>query len=534
MKKRIAAMLLSVLLIAALLPNIALSPIASDLSGECGEELTWSFEPQTGVLTLSGSGEMYNYQMGKAPWQAYGSQILELSLPEGMTRIGSHGFCNLSGVRELHLPETLETIELCAFIDCTALTALEIPDSVTLINDNAFMGCSGLETVKLSAALDSVNPAVFSSCTGLKEMDFPEGMTEICEYAFNGCTGLQKLSFPSTMKEIGRRAFGDCSSLEKLKLPNNLQSIGSLAFQGCTGLDSVTIPNSVETVGSGAFMDCTGLREVILRNPNCLIGVADGRAQTSDSGEDLKLSPGSVQSDSGENLVYDYQYAPYTLGTAENTIIYSKHDEALAETGEIEQDRKLSRYPETYAETYGYRFFPINTFTDVKDGAYYQIAVAWAVGNKITGGTGGGKFSPSKTCTREQVVTFLHAAAGKPDPTLTECPFTDVKPGKYYYNAVLWALENKITGGTSATTFGVGKGCTREQVVTFLHKVSGSPEPSLTECAFTDVNPNKYYYKSVLWALENGVTSGMNATTFGVGKTCTRAQIVTFLYAAMR
>ncbi len=157
--------------------------------------------------------------------------------------------------------------------------------------------------------------------------------------------------------------------------------------------------------------------------------------------------------------------------------------------------------------------------------------IDWAVSLGITGGTSDTTFSPKKTCTREQIVTFLYAAFEKPEHHQDSSPFSDVKTGKYYYDAVMWAVENDITGGVGdGTRFGVGQSCTREQVVTFLWKAAGAPEPEAANNPFRDVKAGKYYYNAVLWALENGITGGTSDDTFGVGKPCTRAQVVTFLY----
>ena len=169
-------------------------------------------------------------------------------------------------------------------------------------------------------------------------------------------------------------------------------------------------------------------------------------------------------------------------------------------------------------------------FTDVKPGAFYAKAVAWAVEDGITTGTTPTTFSPNKTCTRGQVVTFLWRAAGSPEPSQTSHSFTDVKPSAYYYTAMLWAVENGITTGTSATTFGPNKDCTRVQVVTFLWRFFGSPQPSLSENPFTDVKAGNL--PAVLWAVEKDVTKGTTETTFSPNKTCTRGQVVTFLYRA--
>ena len=176
---------------------------------------------------------------------------------------------------------------------------------------------------------------------------------------------------------------------------------------------------------------------------------------------------------------------------------------------------------------------PSPSFTDVKADAYYANPVAWAVENKITNGTSSSTFSPDATCTRGQVVTFLWRANGSPEPTRTDNPFTDVKPDAYYYKAVLWAVENGITSGTSKTTFSPDSGCTRGQVVTFQWRANGQPEPKTGTNPFTDVKSDTYYYKAVLWAVENGITNGTSQDKFSPDKTCTRGQIVTFLYRDM-
>ena len=170
-----------------------------------------------------------------------------------------------------------------------------------------------------------------------------------------------------------------------------------------------------------------------------------------------------------------------------------------------------------------------NPFVDVSEGAYYYDAVLWAAENGITGGTSATTFSPAVTCTRAQTVTFLWRAAGSPDPEGTEMPFTDVAYDAYYYDAVLWAVENGITSGTSATTFSPDATVTRAQNVTFLWRWA---EASAVETVnpFTDVAADMYYHDAVLWAADEGITAGTSATTFSPDDPCLRSQIVTFLY----
>ena len=175
----------------------------------------------------------------------------------------------------------------------------------------------------------------------------------------------------------------------------------------------------------------------------------------------------------------------------------------------------------------------LNFFVDVSASDYYYDAVLWAVGKGITGGTSATTFDPSGNCTRAQAVTFLWRAAGSPAPKTKVMPFTDVPAGSYYHDAVLWAMEQGITKGTSDTAFSPNATCTRAQIVTFLWRAGGSPAVS-GSAAFTDVASDAYYAAAVAWAEKNGVTGGIGGGLFGTGNTCTRAQIVTFLYRAMK
>lgn len=171
-------------------------------------------------------------------------------------------------------------------------------------------------------------------------------------------------------------------------------------------------------------------------------------------------------------------------------------------------------------------------FYDMAESAYYYDAVAWAVENGITSGTSDTTFTPDMTCTRAQVVTFLWRANGSPAPKTASNPFVDVAANSYYYDAVLWAVEQGIASGTSATTFAPDMSCTRTQMATFLWRAEGSPATSGSN-PFVDVVNGAYYANAVLWAAQNGVTNGTSATTFAPDMVCTRAQIVTFLYRVL-
>ena len=168
-------------------------------------------------------------------------------------------------------------------------------------------------------------------------------------------------------------------------------------------------------------------------------------------------------------------------------------------------------------------------FVDVATGSYYEDAVDWAVENGITKGTDDTHFSPDGICTRAQAVTFLWRAAGSPEPETRAMPFADIPVGSYYYDAVLWAVENGITKGTSDTTFTPNMTCTRAQIVAFLWRSEKSPAAG-TANPFADVKSTAYYADAVLWAVKENITKGTTNTTFSPDADCTRAQIVTFLY----
>ena len=175
-----------------------------------------------------------------------------------------------------------------------------------------------------------------------------------------------------------------------------------------------------------------------------------------------------------------------------------------------------------------------NPFSDVSAGAYYYEPVLWAYRNtpQITAGVDKTRFAPDSTCTRAQIVTFLWRAKGCPEPKKTDNPFVDVKPGDYFYKAVIWAVESGVTNGVDATQFSPNAGCTRAQVGTFLWRTEGKPSPASGENPFVDVKGD-YYYDAVLWAVEKKITNGTSKDKFSPNVTCTRGQIVTFLFRDM-
>jgi len=169
-------------------------------------------------------------------------------------------------------------------------------------------------------------------------------------------------------------------------------------------------------------------------------------------------------------------------------------------------------------------------FLDVTANAFYTEGVQWANQRGVTSGTSEFLFSPQESCTRGQIVTFLWRAKGSPEPKTTRCPFVDVSTSGFYYKAMLWAVETGVTEGLDSTHFGPNEPCTRAQAVTFLWRAEGSPVPASAHSSFTDVNSKGFYYQAMLWAGEQNITKGATATRFEPQTVCTRGHIVTFLY----
>ena len=274
------------------------------------------------------------------------------------------------------------------------------------------------------------------------------------------------------------------------------------------------------------------------------IHITDQTAETLEyaKGEDVKLFVTATGADSYQWQKYDVtsgagkqKYSPKDIpGATDSTYTLSKADSSAQGTYRC----ALSSSEGTiYSRDIVVKMEDdktANPFVDVSEADYFYDPVLWAVDEGITNGTDATHFSPEATCTRGQVVAFLWRAAGSPAPSSSTNPFTDVSSSDYYYNAVLWAVGKNITNGTSATTFGPNAGCTRGQVVTFLHRFENSPAPASSTNPFIDVSSSEYYYTPVLWAVGRGITNGTDATHFSPNETCTRGQIVTFLYRDMK
>ena len=519
------------------------------------------------------------------------TSLTNVTISNSMTSIENNTFSGCSSLKSITIPNSVTSIGNGVFAACSNLQSITIPDSVTDIGNAVFNGCTSLESAEIGSGVTNISFGMFSDCSSLQSITIPDSVQSIGMMAFNGCKSLKSVTIPRDVKSIEMMVFFNCSSLKSVTIPNGVTSIGNSAFYSCESLTSVTIPDSVTSIGNSAFLGCSSLKQITIPTGVVTFGdyafgmyydykttsyqvIEDFTARvTKDSAAQAYCEKNGIRYETEHHWdagvitkkasCTESGVKTYTCETCKETktedIPATGHkpitDAAIAPTctaaGKTEGSHcetcgaTLTAQNEVPATGHHFvdgtctscgaedpNYLPPIRFTDVDADQYYAKPVQWAVAKNITNGMGDNRFEPQTTCTRGQIVTFLWRAKGEPEPSSNYNPFRDVSESDYYYKAVLWAVENGITTGTSATTFAPNAGCTRAQVATFLWRAEGKPSSSAAN-PFTDVNTSAYYGTAVLWAVENGITDGIGNNQFAPDMTCTRGQIVTFLYRAM-
>ena len=554
------------------LPNVNMHFAEAITGGPLGDNLEWEHNKDTHTLTISGQGPMRNFaEDEERPWEKLmeAGLISKLVIEEGVTSVGAYAFdmgtafepCKTLRVT---FASTVETIGVQAFSNCD-LGYLVFNEGLKRIEDSAFH----------NSTIDHWNDSTINNVRWT--LIIPDGVEYIGHSAF-WSVNPTVVYIPASVQFIGSYAFQNYNlelyyggTEEQWKqvdvYKDNDDNVKTPTYYnaGCPHL-IVTIKGKAATCTETGLTDGEGCAVcgVMTKEQQVIDKIAHNFVDHTCTNCGMVIDPtkplnGTVSglswafdinsgklTFSGEGAIPDYAKAAdvpwsvwgeYITSVTVATTVTAIGDNAFAgfdKLKEVSYDGTLYQWQQMDIGSGNEALTnaKLNTaevFTDVKTADWFYNPVNWAVNANVTGGIGNGQFGPNNFCTRAQVVTFLYAAAGKPEVTATENPFEDVADDAWYLKPVLWAVENGITGGTSPTTFGPDNYCTRAQVVTFLYAAAGKPEITASS-TFADVADTDWYAKPVIWAKENDVTGGISATEFGPNQTCTRAQVVTFLY----
>lgn len=522
------------------------------------------------------------------------SGVESVSMSDAVNAVGEGAFSNCSKLKSAVLPKGLKELKKSLFSGCSALEAISIPDSVKTLGEGVFSGCAALKEVKIPGEVTVIPKNAFSGCTALESVSIPASVTAIKEAAFDGCTALKNVTFLGKDDEWGKVTIAgknDALDSATKNFPNHTHSyVDTVTAPTCTAngytvhkcscgdtkTDSYTkmLGHSYQggiCVRCGVLEDHKHDFKQTVTAPTC---ISEGfTTYTCACGESYK-----------KNYVSALEHKPelknekkagclkggYTgdevctvcgkVFKAGSVILALGHSTELRNekaatcvnggyTGDlvcvrcgdiIEQGKATAAAGHKFfggkcsvcdAQESGSKPVEAKSFDDVIPGTFYYDAVMWAVKNNITKGTGASTFSPGDGCTRFQIVTFLWRACGCPTAA-TAASFSDVSPSDSFYEAVLWAVERGITKGTGGSSFSPYATCTRAQIVTFLYRAAGSPTVS-SGIRFFDVAPNAFCRDAVAWATERGITKGTSDTTFSPDAACTRAEVVTLLYRTL-
>ena len=250
--------------------------------GSCGDNMTWWFDSDTGTLTISGSGEMYNYDnydknsqedyfynaffgyetIGKSPWNIYAKDIKTVIIEDGVTSLGYYAFYDCREITAMILSESVTDIGRSAFEHCEALEYIDIPDSVTNIGDYAFAFCKKLKSLEIPPTVTKIGDRLLIYCESLTSFTIPDSVTSIGQSAFGKCDGLTSITIPDSVKSIGISAFAVCTGLTSITIPEGVENIGKWAFQECENLKSISLPGSVTSIGDYPFISCDSLTDI--------------------------------------------------------------------------------------------------------------------------------------------------------------------------------------------------------------------------------------------------------------------------------
>lgn len=538
-----AVMLVMVSVMIAPIEVSAETPPSIIADGKCGENLTWTLD-DNGTLTVSGTGDMWNYDYAipewssdikKKPGENYRDKITAIYINDGVTSIGGSAFSECSVLTSVTIPDSVTMIGAIAFSGCKALENITIPDSVMRIGsyafnntayynndenwengvlylgnrlikakdsiagaysirpgtisveDSAFNYCKSLKSITIPDGVTRIGYDAFSGCRALESVTIPDSVTSIEEMAFHGCYALESVTIPDGVTSIGHWAFGYCRALRSIAIPNSVTSIGNMAFEGCNALTSITIPDGVTYIGDGMFRECRSLTSITI--PDNVTYIGNYAFGSCDALTGITIPDGVTYI--GDGAFYEcHKLTIY--GT--NGLCAQKYA----------QGNDIPFMPGVFV---GNRYF-----LDVKSGAWYLGAIEYALDNGLFYGVSPKMFAPDEPMTRAMLVTVLWRMEGEPAVS-GENPFIDVPSGEWYTDAVKWAAENDIVKGIEKDKYDPMADITREQAAAILYRYSQYKEYDVSKTAdlsaFPDGNETSDYAVTELsWAYAEGLIAG--------------------------
>lgn len=518
-------------------------------SGFCGENLYWSLNSD-GQLLICGTGKMESFETAESiPWFNFREEIKEVVMTEGISSIGGNAFFYCTNLSAVSLPADIESIEHHAFEGCSSITSAVYGGTpaqwqqVSVEEGNSFLlnalGCN----------------LIMGDTNGDGEIDTSDAV-RLVRYLVD----LVELS-DSEKRAADVNGDGDITSADSIKLVRYLvglvESLDSVPTRGVshcveggeikvatvTGKvgDTVTVP--VEIAGNPGFAGFT--LELNYPAELELLDIEKGDVLKNADAGSLTVNKNLINWNNFENTYEDGELLILTFrisaAASDGNYSVSIEPKESKESNFASEDGRAVRAAFTAGNV---RFIaetsdvsqecPGAAFADMPGAGYWSHeAIDWAITAGVTYGTSATLFSPQKECARAEAVTFIWRAVGSPEPSEKECRFVDVDADAYYAKAVLWALENGITTGVSETAFRPDDVCSRAEIVTFLWRLSGSPNAAGAH-EFADVDRNSYYEQAVAWAATESITNGIHKTLFGADVACTREQIVTFLYRTQK
>ena len=487
MKRRtILALLLVLSMLLSILPSVS----AAGTSGTWGNNISWSFNTETGHLVISGSGNM-PVEDTAPEWDAYNLSIRSAEIRSGITSIAPFCFYDCENMVSVSIPDTVKEIGGYAFAECHALSGVKLPAGLTGIGNYAFDGCRSLTSIDIPASVTGIGGLIFRDCPSLKQVILHSGLTNIGNYALFGLP-ITSIYIPDTVKTIGEYAFfGTC--LSQITLPQGLQSIGSRAFASCPYLKSITLPAGLGFVSADTFLD-TELDSMIVL---------------------------------GSGTVFETYYgSTYTVFGQKEADVYGLPGS--------EVQRILANDPNCQ-----YTFKPMY-FDDVAPGKWYFDAVTFAKENSLFQGVGNRAFAPETSMTRAMIVQVLYNLAGNGE--ICRNPFTDVPENAWFAKAVAWAAEHGVVNGTGDGVFSPASNVTREQIATIVYRFTQQMGLAVDGAAdlsrFPDQNLVGSWAKDALaWAVDREIITGSrigDRDYLKPGDYATRAQVAAIMMRCVR